>query len=194
MKIAKKLLPIFGFMLLIITIFVFGQTYAKYLTSASGNANMSIAKWNIKVNNLSVKNNSDISSTIAPSFPGTENIASGIIAPNAEGYFDLNFDFSNVDVSFEYQVITTPNNQSIVKDLIATGYSVDNGEIISLDSSGNITKEINLQTKPSTQKVRIFIKWIEDESQKMDNTADTSAANSANPVATLDVTVKFKQI
>ena len=71
---------------------IFVQIYAKYLTSADGNTSLTIARWNIMVNDLSIKNNTDISNKITPVFPGNDNIASNIIAPTAEGYFDLNFD------------------------------------------------------------------------------------------------------
>ena len=54
---------------------------------------MAIAKWNILVNNLSIKTNTDISNSIVPVFTGNEHIAKDIIAPTAEGYFDINFDF-----------------------------------------------------------------------------------------------------
>lgn len=109
MKISKKIFFILGCIVFCITLIISIQTYAKYLTAADGNGEVSIAKWNIAVNNLSIKNNTDISSTIQPIFPGTENIAEGIIAPNAEGYFDLNLDFTNVDVSFEYSLTVTPS-------------------------------------------------------------------------------------
>lgn len=109
MKSSKKIFFILGCILLCLTLIISIQTYAKYLTTANGNGDISIAKWNIAVNNLSIKNNTDISSTIQPIFPGTENISESIIAPNAEGYFDLNFDFTNVDVSFEYSITVTPS-------------------------------------------------------------------------------------
>lgn len=194
MNIQKKIFFILGCVILTITLIISIQTYAKYLTAASGDGNVSIAKWNISVNDLSIKNSSDISSTIQPYFPGNDNIAQGIVAPNAEGYFDLNLNFTNVDVSFEYNISVIPSELSIVKDLVATGYSIDDGEIINFDTSTTITKNINFTTKPETQKIRIFIKWIEGSNAQMDNTADTQAAISANPVALLNVAINFKQI
>ena len=193
MKVSKKIFFILGCVILTITLIISVQTYAKYLTTASGDGNVSIAKWNISVNDLSIKNTSDISSTIQPYFPGNDNMAQGIVAPNAEGYFDLNLNFTNVDVSFDYTISVTPSELSIVKDLVATGYSIDDGEIVNFDTSTTITKNINFATKPATQKVRVFIKWIEGSNAQMDNTADTQAAISTNPVALLNVAINFKQ-
>ena len=83
---------------------------------------------------------------------------------------------------------------SIVQDLIATGYSIDNGEVIAFDNTHTIVKNIDFATKPTSQKVRVFIKWIEDSNSTMDNTEDTQAANSTNPIALLNVALNFKQI
>lgn len=120
MKNRKKLLLLLLSIMLCLLIFCIIQIYAKYLTSASGNTSMTIANWNILVNNLSIKNNTDISNSIVPVFPGNDNIAKDIIAPTAEGYFDLNFDFSSVDVSFKYEITTSVDENSSVKDLVAT--------------------------------------------------------------------------
>ena len=104
MKNHKKFLLLLIGLCICFLLFFMVQIYAKYLTSAKGNTALTIANWNISVNNLSIKNNTDISNSIVPVFPGNEHIASNIIAPTAEGYFDLNLDFSNADVSFEYEI------------------------------------------------------------------------------------------
>ena len=128
------------FMLLLIGIFIclllfsIIQIYAKYLTSSTGKTNLTIAKWNIIVNKKSIKNNSDISSEIVPVFEGNDNISAGIIAPTATGYFDLDFDFKDADVSFKYEINVSAAENSSVKDLVVTGYSVDDGETISFET------------------------------------------------------------
>ena len=122
MKISKKfMLIVLTCILLVLLMFLISQVYAKYITSVSGNASITISRWNIKVNDLSIKNNSDISSKIVPVFPGNDNIASNIIAPTAEGYFDLVFDFTDVDVSFKYDINVTADDSSAVSEIVATG-------------------------------------------------------------------------
>lgn len=116
----KKLYILFCVVLIALLTITFIRIYAKYLTSVDGNTNLKIAKWDILVNEQSIKNNSDISNLIVPVFPGNENISEGIIAPTAEGYFDLNFDFSSTDVSFKYEIKTTVSEESSVKDLVVT--------------------------------------------------------------------------
>lgn len=194
MKNYKKIVILIILILIAILVFFLIQIFAKYLTSASGDTSMNVARWNILVNNISIKNNTDISNTLTPVFPGNENIASGIIAPTAEGYFDLNFDFSSADVSFQYEISTTVNESSSVKDLVTTGYSVDDGEKINFDEVNlPIKNTINLADNIKTQKIRIYVKWNDDENASMDNSADTIATTSENP-ALLNVNISFTQI
>lgn len=191
----KKIILLLAFIFFIITIILVVQTYAKYLSSASGETTVSIAKWNIKVNNLSITENTDISGTISPIFPGNENIASGIIAPTAEGYFDLLFNFEDVDVSFNYTINSSIDDSSLVKDFVIVGYSIDNGERIDIskDNNNSISEDILLGSNISSRNIRIFVKWIDDDSSTMDNQADTLATTSTNP-AVFKVNITFTQI
>ena len=191
----KTLFFIFILIFLLIISFIIVDTYAKYLSSASSSANVSIAKWNIKVNNVTIKDNTDISSTITPVFPGNENIASNIIAPTAEGYFDLELDIQDVDVSFNYTITSTVAESSSVKDFSIVGYSIDNGPKIEFQTNDEktISEDILLNDDIQNRKIRIYIKWIDDDSQTMDNADDTLAAVSNNS-AIFNVTINFSQI
>ena len=194
MKKYKKYLLFLLIILICITTFFIIQTYSKYLSSAEGETSISIAKWNIKVNNLSVTNNTNLSSAIVPVFPGNENIASNIIAPTAEGYFDLALDFEDTDVSFNYTISTTVSEDSPVKDFAIIGYSMDNGERIDFtDDNNTISEDILLNSNITNRSIRVYVKWIDDESQTMDNKADTLATTSEYP-AKFNVTVLFTQI
>lgn len=194
MKNSKKVLFLIICILIISAIVMIIQIYAKYLSSASGDTTMQVARWNILVNNLSIKNNTDISNSIVPVFSGNENIEKDIIAPTAEGYFDLEFDFRDADVSFEYEITTSVDENSIVKDLVTTGYSVDDGEKIEFDEYNEPIKEtIDLNSGIETRKIRIYILWNDDEqTQIMGNEEDTLATISNNP-AILKVNISFKQ-
>ena len=74
---------------LCLCIYVIKDTYAKYITNANGNAELQIARWKIIINNQDVEQNSNLTSAITPVFEGTNDIAANVIAPTAEGYFDL---------------------------------------------------------------------------------------------------------
>ena len=195
MKNHKKILLILIGICICFLLFYTIQIYAKYLTSAEGSTTLTIANWNILVNDLSIKNNTDISNSIVPVFPGNEHIESGIIAPTVEGYFDLNLDFSNADVSFKYEISVTSDENNSVKDLVATGYSLDDGEKVIFENyNENISETIILSSNIDTRKVRVYIMWNDDdESQTMTNDDDTISTSSENPPL-LNVNVSFTQV
>ena len=195
MKNQKKLLLLLISFLICILVFFVIQIYAKYITTATGDASIKIANWNISINNLSIKNNTDISSAIVPVFPGNENIATNIIAPTAEGYFDLNLDFSGTSVSFKYEINTSVAENSSVKDLVTTGYSIDNGEKISFSNYNEpISETISLGSKITARKIRIYVLWNDDETtSSMTNEEDTLSTSSDIP-ALLHVDISFTQL
>lgn len=195
MKVSKKLWLLIILLLICILLIFVTQIYAKYLSSAAGDTNMAIAKWNILVNNHSIKNNTDISSTIVPVFPGNDYISSGIIAPTAEGYFDLEFDFSDVDVAFKYEISVSAAENSSVKDLVATGYSIDDSPKIEFATFNEpITDVVPLNIEKKDRKLRIYILWNDDEeTSEMSNDDDTISTSAENP-ALLNVNISFTQI
>lgn len=195
MKNYKKLFIFLIILCIAISIISFVFIYAKYTTSASSQTNMPIARWDILVNNISIKKQSDISATLIPTFPGNENIAEGIIAPTAEGYFDLNFDYTAVDVAFKYTISLKPSDQSPVTDIVATGYSIDDGAKQDFANfNEDITDTISLDDQNRTRKIRIYVKWNDDtNTSAMDNAQDTESALTGNP-ALFDVNITFDQV
>ena len=184
-KLNKKFTILIIGLILLTILLGFALIYAKYISSAYGNTKMAIARWDIKVNNLSIKNNTNISNTLKPIFPGNSNIAANIIAPTAEGYFDLNFDFTGADVSFKYEITPSVDSSSSVKDLVATGYSIaDNGgefgNRVNLENyNDKISDTILLNSPVKKRTIRIYILWNDDEtSQKMSDDEDTNSTKS----------------
>ena len=116
----KYLIISITFSSILICLCLISETYAKYLTSANSITNAPIARWKILVNNEDITLGTTSENIITPIFPGNDNISEGVLAPNAEGYFDLIIDASNVDVSFSYEILIKANDNSIVKELIAT--------------------------------------------------------------------------
>lgn len=197
MKISKKIILLFIIsILLVFLFFLLGQTYAKYKTAVTGNASIAISRWDIKVNNQSIKNNNDISAKIQPVFSGNDNIASNIIAPTAEGYFDLVFNFKDVDVSFKYDINVSSDESSAVSDLVTTGYSVDGGEKITFNNFNSpISETFALANKPEERTIRIYIMWNDDpDTSSMNNIDDTLSTMKADSSAVLKVNIAFTQV
>lgn len=197
MKLNKRFVfLILACIFILISLYFITQIYGKYLSSASGNASIPISRWNIKVNNQTVMTNSDISAVVTPVFPGNDYIAANIIAPTAEGYFDLDFDVSAVDVSFKYDITTTVTDGSAVTDLVTTGYSIDNGAKTTFTNYNDpISKTILLTDHVTTQKVRIYVMWNDAvDTSSMNNIADTASTLATDNSAKFTVHVAFTQI
>lgn len=180
---------------LIICISFIKETYAKYITEANANANIKVAKWKILVNNQDIVNNNNITETISPKFTGNSNIKDDVIAPGATGYFDLIIDPTNTDVTFSYEITSSINENSSVKDLYITGYSInDNEEINFNEDEQKIIKNTIFYAKDRTNtKIRVYISWQDGENETMDNIADTSATMLEDNNAKVDVNIKFIQ-
>ena len=183
--------------LIIITISgILYYTYAKYITSISSDTEISVARWNITVNNENITTGSNFSNIITPVFPGNNNIAPDVIAPTAEGYFDIILDVSNTDVSLRYTITTSPNQDSAVSDLIISGYSINNGERQDPIGTFVIEDTIPYDSQNKQQTIRIFLKWNDDANNGaiMNNDDDTNATSNTNNKAKINVNFNIIQL
>ena len=181
-------------------------TLSKYLTKVEGESTINVARWEIKVNNQAIRENKDISGVVTPVFAGSTHIAQDVIAPSSEGYFELNIDFTNADVSCTYK-ISFKTLESNVKDLIITSYvAPDNTTINVSNTTGNANNvEINgtytYGNNAATNKVqhyRINVKWNDDATtQTMSNADDTAAtipaAEQTYATTKMNVLIGFTQ-
>ena len=189
----KYILLILSFISMYLTICMANETYAKYVSSATSTSSTSIARWRILVNNDDISVGATSTSLITPVFPGSENISSNVIAPNAEGYFDLVLDASNVDVSFRYSISIAANANSPVTELVATKYAINGSEPINfVDGEDTLEGTVNLNDQNKTVNIRVYIKW-DDTLELMTNAEDTDTT-VGNQSGLLDVTVYAIQI
>lgn len=192
-KFLQKILILLSCVALFFCIGTIKDTYGKYFTSVEEEADIKIARWRILINDEDVRNGATTTNTITPIFLGNENIKSGVIAPHAEGYFDLIIDGNDADVSFKYDIEINVSDESSVKDLIVTGYSINDGEIIESSIDDVISNNVLLEQENKIINIRVYIKWNDDENSTMTNEDDTGATvSSVN--AKLDVSLKFTQI
>lgn len=196
MKTYKKFLLFLAITSFCLSIFFIVDIYAKYVASTSQITNIPIARWNIKVNNTSIKNNETLSSLITPVFSGSEHIASNIIAPTAEGYFDLDLDCSESDVSFSYDISISADSESAVSDIIITGYSIDgSSEITKFEGdTTNLSDTILYNSGITSRSIRVFFTWDDSDTATMDNASDTAATLDTSSGALLKVTLTFSQV
>ena len=166
------------------------DTYAKYVSSATENAELTIARWSILINNQDVVNESNFTDTISPVFNGTTNIRSDVIAPTAQGYFELILDGTNTDVSFQYTIgIDTTDCE--VQDLKIVSYEVG-GQTYTFSGS-NVVGNMLLTDASRSKTIRFNVEWDDNAAtQTMDNAADTAA--SAEESASFSVNVNLIQL
>ena len=191
MKMKRKIIFFLALMSLFYCITLMQETYAKYISSANANADLAIARWNILINNQDIVQNSNFSQVVTPVFPGTTNIKSDVIAPTAEGYFDLTINGNNTDVSFSYSINVALDSTNTVTDLGISRYQI--GEDTYNYNGGNIAGTIAHNDASKTRTIRFFVKWNDDPTtQNMDNAADSAA--SRNGIAAFAVNVNVIQL
>ena len=190
MKLNKKIIFFLALMSLFYCVSLMQETYAKYISSAGANASLAIARWNILVNTVDIVNNSSFSTNLAPTFEGTTYIRNGVIAPTAEGYFEITINGSDTDVSFTYTISLDIGSTNTVDDLKITRYVMDNVEH---NVTGDITGNILYNDATRSKTIRVYVEWDDDaQTETMDNEDDTAATR--NGVATVDVTVNVVQM
>lgn len=194
MKNKRKIFLLLSLLSMFVCLYFVSDTYAKYLTRASAGVEGSVAKWNIVVNDTNVKNNDTLTETITPVFAGSTHVAANVIAPTVTGYFDLELDATDVDVSFTYNISVTRN--SSLRDFVVTGYKVDDGAVNNVDVSvetPTISDDILLTDTTRVHTIRVYIGWNDDAStQELNNAGDTAVTNTLDDV-TLTVNMSFIQ-
>lgn len=190
-KFLRKILILLSCLSLFVSINFFIETYGKYLTDIDEEADIKIARWRILINGDDVRNNSTTGTTITPIFVGNSNIEDNVIAPHAEGYFDLIIDGTDADVSFKYDIAISVSEESSVQDLIVTGYSIDGKEKVETNET-TISDTVPLEQENKVISIRVYIKWDDSEDSTMSNEDDTTATMGSD--AKMDVNLKFTQV
>lgn len=178
---------------LFVSFFLYQDTYAKYRKKVVQSVDISLAKWNIKLNNQAIAGQSTISGNIVPTFETNEYMAEGVLAPGISGYFDIEIDASEVDVSFNYQLIVTVTDQEKYPDIVAYGYTIDPEYNTAILNINNTTISGDIVHNTPMTKLRIYIKWDDTSSNVMNNADDTAVAIN-NSSLSMNAMFTFSQI
>ncbi len=202
---SKKLKILALFISLSLTLCVMSNTYSRYVADTTGNLEVSFAKWQILVNETDITNNSSSSITLMPVVEQNQYVAKNKIAPSSKGYFDIDIDPSNVELSFNYAISLNIENTNI-PDLVITKYSIIDssyveGDVLEvsniennlIEGSVNYDNTIeNYKFEPFT--IRIYFEWYEGTDESMNDTADTNIGIDAesNPLK-INANISFEQ-
>lgn len=189
------------------------STYSRYVAGTTGNIDILFAKWQILVNNEDITDANVSSITITPTIEEDENVKADTIAPTSKGYFDIDVNPTNVDVSFRYTIDLDIDNEDI-PDLMITKYAIlpsdyEEGDTIEYTTLQEPTITDDLLYDNETDNfafdsftIRIYFEWYEGEDEVMDDEADTvfgiaaaeAAENEEELSFTITASMTFEQI
>ena len=192
---------------LALTLSLMSNTYSRYVANTTGNLDMLFANWQILVNENDILDETSSSIQITPVILENEHISQNKVAPSTQGYFDINIDPTNVDVSFAYQIDIEVLNENL-PDLMITKYAIldsdytEGDEIITntLENNrlnGSLIYQNDIEDysfEPFT--IRIYFEWYDGIDEAMDDEADTQIGkDAANNNTTLQIaaTIHFEQ-
>ena len=205
---AKKIRFILVFMSLSICLCLMSTTYSRYVADATSNIEVLFARWQILVNDSDITSNKDSTISFIPVIEENEHVASDAIAPSSKGYFDIDVNPVNVEVSFKYSITLEMANENI-PDLMITKYAFipndyiegDPLDIINLNDN-SITDNLyfdknadSFQFEPFT--IRIYFEWYEGENELMNDEDDTAIGNMAateNTTFKINANISFEQL
>ena len=184
------------------------STYSRYVAGTTGNIDILFAKWQILINDQDITSENTSNISITPTIEQNENVKENTIAPTSKGYFDIDIDPTNVDVSFKYTINLNINNEEI-PDLMITKYTIlpndyEEGDTIEYTTlqENIITNNLiydneteNFNFDPFT--VRIYFEWYEGEEEQMNDEADTEFGTKAieeDLSFTINANISFEQI
>ena len=193
MKSKRKIAFFLALISLFYSVSLIQKTYAKYITSATADADMTIAKWSIKVNEQDVLANNNFTSKIVPEYYGSDYVKDTVIAPTSSGYFDITIDGSETEVSYDYTINVTQATTNTVTDLKVIAYEIDSDGNILTYNDTSITGTVNYSDESKSHNVRFYVLWIENDSESMNNAADTEASINGNAAFKVDVNVIQKK-
>lgn len=175
--------------------YLFQTSLAKYRKQISGNVNLEIAKWNIKINDEAIENKKVLTNDIVPVFEGNEYTKDSVLAPGSKGHCDIIIDSTNVDVDFTYEISLVVDENNAVSDLKTTGYIINpsdtNQTIIDYTDQTSITGTI-IHNTPSTI-IRLYFEWYDEADNEMDNQKDTEVAIDENSKIIISASARFSQ-
>lgn len=169
--------------------FLFQVAYAKYKKTAESYTNADIAKWNILINNETIKNKTTLENDIIPVIVADTYVRNDVIAPGSIGYFDVVIDSTDSDVTFDYEILSQKYDNNTIKDIIITDYSINNG--VTNEVSDNVVNGTIDHNTPTTS-IRVFFQWNE-ATGLMDNREDTTAAWSDTANGKIKVVITLTQ-
>ena len=170
-----NIIQIFFLLSIIITIFSINTTYAKYAENINPNLHVTLNQWLIKVNDQDIMSGEGFENILGLQLDNdNDDINENILAPASTGYMEYNIDYENVGVNFDIN-IEVQGIENNIQDIEIYGYSINDSEIVKESNENDDVKfensreksifneKINLLDGNTTQKIKLYIKWNDNE-------------------------------
>ena len=192
MKVKRTIILVLALISLGIFLASSAYTYAKYYTKENSTIGSNIKKWDIKINNESIRTGTVLQNEITAYIEGNTNVAGDTIAPGIYGYFLINVDYTNVDLDFTYDISIEENNT--VPDIESYKVEVDGEEFTAVD--GHIVGTIDIDSSVTkTKEIKVYLRWNDDAASgaTMTNEEDTQVTIDYENID-FNVTVQVTQL
>lgn len=180
-----KIIEILCMISLIITIVSIQRTYARYFEQVDTTYNTNIKRWLVKVNDTIIHDAQTLNEVMEPIITENENVNTDILVPGQTGYFEMLIDYTDVDLTFEYEFSMEQLNETPLDDFEIYGYEVIDGETHTITETSEIKGIIDPTTELNSagekkREIRILFRWNDGEENTMDNKADTQFRGEEN--------------
>ena len=197
---------------LLITIICINSAYARYYEEMDTNYDLGgIKRWSIQVNNTDIYEKTDLREILQPVLIEDVNMRSNILVPGREGYFEIELDYSKVDMPFTANFSIEQTISPMLVDFEMYGYWVrpssetgDEPELTEITIKKNsstispisfsIDFDPTIEDQEKVQTIRAYFRWNDDETALMDNVKDTDfrgKEGEANSNTLLEYTAKL---
>ena len=193
-KIKLNIIRLLCIISLLISILSVRNTFAKYYERVNTNYEINIKRWMIKVNNSDIIEENDFSEIITPTYVANQHASQNVLVPTGQGFFEIEIDYTNVDVSFIVDFTIEPIG-AVADQLKDLQFS----KVVVVDASNNETEdelpfavEVLGDEEEKEVRLRIYFEWYDGVDEQMSDEQDTTYA-SGHAVTGYRATAVFTQ-
>lgn len=168
---------------LLLTSFLIVETYALFETNGSAEKEMEIGRWVILLNNNDVTETRTLTLNDF-TYANSSHTQSGYFAPGSVGYFDLEIDATDSDVSVEYVLDIDDSGLTDYPNIYFTFTNLDTNQTVTTSSYNGL---IRLSDASKVHNFRINLVW---NNQTQYDDSDTSLIDGE---LSFDIVANFKQ-
>lgn len=178
-------------MLMVVCLYFVSGTYARYASEITGNAAVTVAKWDVDFSDgtNALENDFDLTFTVNEN----ANVVSGKIAPSTTATATIEVDLTGTEVAVDYVASITEDALETLFDDSADSVTVTTTAKVNgvEDTSGtvNLVGDKAFEADNGKVEITITLTWANDDAN---NVSDTTVG-AAGGTLTLPVTVSLTQ-